>query len=99
MFFHEIWQVASHVLMGISHGAASPKDSLSLTPLGHACSKQDLTAIHEILEDTGYKDDEGIANEVGTLFILLSILIYSDGCLGEITGEIFVTFLLFCSRL
>lgn len=57
-------EVASHVLMGISHGAASPKDSLSLTPLGHACSKQDLTAIHEILEDTGYKDDEGIANEL-----------------------------------
>jgi len=50
--------------MGISHGTASPKDTLSLTPLGEACSRLDLTAIHEILEDIGYKDDEGIANEV-----------------------------------
>ncbi|KAL2898838.1 Serine/threonine-protein kinase BSK5 [Bienertia sinuspersici] len=40
------------------------KDSLTLTPLGEACSRLDLTAIHEILEDTGYKDDEGIANEL-----------------------------------
>ncbi|KAL9238730.1 hypothetical protein vseg_013114 [Gypsophila vaccaria] len=57
-------EVASHVLMGITHGAASPKDSLSLTPLGEACSRMDLTAIHEILDDIGYKDDEGIANEL-----------------------------------
>ncbi|KAH9609754.1 hypothetical protein KSS87_012744 [Heliosperma pusillum] len=57
-------QVPSHVLMGISHGTTSPKDSLSLTPLGDACSRLDLTAIHEILEDIGYKDDEGIANEL-----------------------------------
>lgn len=34
------------------------------TPLGEACSRMDLTAIHEILEEMGYKDDEGIANEV-----------------------------------
>ncbi|KAJ8437898.1 hypothetical protein Cgig2_031414 [Carnegiea gigantea] len=57
-------EVPSHVLMGISHGTASPKDTLSLTPLGEACSRLDLTAIHEILEDIGYKDDEGIANEL-----------------------------------
>ncbi|KAK9755683.1 hypothetical protein RND81_01G043100 [Saponaria officinalis] len=57
-------EVPSHVLMGISHGTASPKDSLSLTPLGEACSRMDLTAIHEILDDIGYKDDEGIANEL-----------------------------------
>uniref|UniRef100_A0A1D1Z5Z3 non-specific serine/threonine protein kinase n=1 Tax=Anthurium amnicola TaxID=1678845 RepID=A0A1D1Z5Z3_9ARAE len=56
----------SHVLMGIpqSHGSASPAHSLSLTPLGEACSRLDLTAIHESLENTGYKDDEGIANEL-----------------------------------
>lgn len=58
--------------MGISQGNASLKDSLSLTPLGEACSRLDLTAIHEILEDTGYKDDEGIANEVGSFAFCLS---------------------------
>jgi BR-signaling kinase len=38
---------------------------MSLTPLGEACSRLDLTAIHEMLEKVGYNDDEGIANEVG----------------------------------
>ena len=50
--------------MGISQGTASPNDTVSLIPLGEACLRLDLAAIHEILEDTGYKDDEGIANEV-----------------------------------
>lgn len=50
--------------MGIPHGTASPKPKLLLSPLGEACSRMDLTAIHEILEKLGYKDDEGIANEV-----------------------------------
>ncbi|XP_010273058.1 PREDICTED: probable serine/threonine-protein kinase At5g41260 isoform X2 [Nelumbo nucifera] len=53
-------EVPSHVLMGIPHAAAfSP-----LSPLGEACSRMDLTAIHEILEKTGYKDDEGTTNEL-----------------------------------
>lgn len=56
--------IPSHVLMGILHGAASPKETTSLTPLGDACSRLDLTAIHEILEKVGYKDDEGVANEL-----------------------------------
>lgn len=56
--------VPSYVLLGIPHGAASPKETTSLTPLGDACSRLDLTAIHEILEKVGYKDDEGIANEL-----------------------------------
>ncbi|KAF8051689.1 hypothetical protein N665_1683s0007 [Sinapis alba] len=56
--------VPSYVLLGIPHGAASPKEATSLTPLGDACSRLDLTAIHEILEKVGYKDDEGIANEL-----------------------------------
>ena len=50
--------------MGIPQGTASSKQPLSLTPFGEACLRLDLTAIHEILEKTGYKDDEGIANEV-----------------------------------
>lgn len=57
-------QIPSYVLMGIPHGAASPKETTSLTPLGDACSRLDLTAIHEILDKIGYKDDEGVANEV-----------------------------------
>ena len=50
--------------MGISQGTASPNDTLSLTPLGEASSRLDLAVIHEMLEDIGYKDDEGIANDV-----------------------------------
>lgn len=46
--------------MGIPHGG----DALSLSPLGEACVRMDLTAIHEILEKLGYKDDEGAATEV-----------------------------------
>ncbi|XP_030927617.1 serine/threonine-protein kinase BSK6-like isoform X1 [Quercus robur] len=57
----ETEQVPSYVLMGIPHETAS---STTLTPLGEACLKMDLTAIHEILEKKGYKDDEGIANEL-----------------------------------
>lgn len=59
--FSFLLQVPSHVLMGIPHS-----DSLApLSPLGEACSRKDLTAIHEILENVGYKDDEGVTNEVG----------------------------------
>ncbi|KAL8144017.1 hypothetical protein V2J09_017049 [Rumex salicifolius] len=57
-------EVPSHVLMGIPQGIESPKEKQLLTPLGDACSRLDLTAIHEILEDIGYKDDDGIANEL-----------------------------------
>uniref|UniRef100_A0A1D1XCP1 non-specific serine/threonine protein kinase n=1 Tax=Anthurium amnicola TaxID=1678845 RepID=A0A1D1XCP1_9ARAE len=56
-------EVPSYALMGIPHGPSSTTQ-LSLTPLGEACSRLDLTAIHEILEKVGYKDDEGIANEL-----------------------------------
>ncbi|OVA17726.1 Protein kinase domain [Macleaya cordata] len=57
-------EVPSHELMGIAHGTASLTEPLSLTPFGEACSRMDLTAIHEILEKVGYKDDEGVANEL-----------------------------------
>lgn len=63
-----MFQVPSYVLMGIPHGIPSAKESLSLTPFGEACSRLDLTAIHEMLEKVGYKDDEGIANEVSSMF-------------------------------
>lgn len=37
---------------------------LSLGPMGDACSRADLVAIHTILEKNGYKDDEGVTNDV-----------------------------------
>ncbi|KAJ7294488.1 hypothetical protein O6H91_03G061800 [Diphasiastrum complanatum] len=52
----------SYVLMGISRGETSPP--LTLSPLGDACSRNDLTAVHEILVKTGYKDDERTDNEL-----------------------------------
>nr|GMC91912.1 probable serine/threonine-protein kinase At5g41260 [Ipomoea batatas]GMC97603.1 probable serine/threonine-protein kinase At5g41260 [Ipomoea batatas] len=57
-------EVPSYVLLGIPHGTASPSQPLLLTPMGEACLRVDLTAFHEILDKTGYKDDEGIANEM-----------------------------------
>ncbi|CAN1303931.1 Serine/threonine-protein kinase BSK6 [Linum perenne] len=53
-------EVPSHVLMGIP----SATEPLSLTPFGEACLRMDLTAVHELLEKVGYKDDEGIANDL-----------------------------------
>lgn len=52
-------EVPSFVLMGIPNSTScSP-----LSPLGEACSRRDLTAIHEVLENIGYKDD-GMTNEL-----------------------------------
>ncbi|KAK6158183.1 hypothetical protein DH2020_005497 [Rehmannia glutinosa] len=53
-------EVPSHVLMGIPHGG----EVLSLSALGEACLRMDLTAIHEIVERLGYKDDEGATTEL-----------------------------------
>lgn len=50
--------------MGMTAEIPSPAQSSKLSPLGEACSRVDLTAMHEILESIGYKDDEGVANEV-----------------------------------
>jgi hypothetical protein len=57
-----IQQVPSYTMMGISRGDSAP--ALTFSPLGEACSRNDLTAVHEILVKTGYKDDEGTDNEV-----------------------------------
>jgi len=46
--------------MGIPDGTAT----FTLTPLGEACLRMDLTALHEVMEKMGYKDDEGAATEV-----------------------------------
>nr|CAJ86160.1 H0913C04.1 [Oryza sativa] len=57
-------ETPSYELMDIPRGGATSVQSLLLSPLAEACSRKDLTAIHEILEKTGYKDDEGTANEM-----------------------------------
>ncbi|KAK6935782.1 Serine-threonine/tyrosine-protein kinase, catalytic domain [Dillenia turbinata] len=56
-------EVPSSTLMDIVRGTTSAQ-ALSLSPLGEACSRRDLTAIHEILEKAGYRDDEGVTNEL-----------------------------------
>jgi hypothetical protein len=55
-------QVASHVFMGITK-ATSVLPAI-YSPLGKACAGMDLSAVHDILLKTGYKDDEGAENEV-----------------------------------
>ncbi|CAD5184394.1 unnamed protein product [Musa acuminata subsp. malaccensis] len=66
--FHElrnsISQVPSYTLMGILSGPVTSKQTLKLSPFGEACARLDLIAIYEILEKVGYKDDEGIANDL-----------------------------------
>lgn len=57
-------QVSSNVLLGIQkQEEAPPAPQRTLSRMGEACARMDLTAIHEILVMTHYKDDEG-TNEV-----------------------------------
>ncbi|CAB4279247.1 unnamed protein product [Prunus armeniaca] len=53
---------ASHVLMGLPRNTVVVPTMLS--PLGKACARMDLTAVHDILLKTGYKDEEGAENEL-----------------------------------
>ncbi|XP_074317801.1 serine/threonine-protein kinase BSK2 [Silene latifolia] len=55
-------EVASHVLMGLQKNVAVVPKLLS--PLGKACARMDLTAVHDILLKTGYRDEEGAENEL-----------------------------------
>lgn len=55
-------EVASHALMGLTKTATVVPSILS--PLGKACARMDLTAVHDILLKTGYKDEEGAENEL-----------------------------------
>ena len=41
---------------------------IMLSPLGKACERLDLTAVHDILLKTGYRDEEGADNEVHLTF-------------------------------
>lgn len=44
-----------------------------LSPLGKACARMDLTAVHDNLLKTGYKDEEGAENEVS--FFVFELLL------------------------
>jgi BR-signaling kinase len=65
-------ETPSHQLMGIPSSASTTP----LSPLGEACLRTDLTAIHEILEKLSYKDDEGAATEVSFLITIVSLCIW-----------------------
>ncbi|MCE0482470.1 Serine/threonine-protein kinase bsk2 [Datura stramonium] len=54
--------VASYVLDGANKAPVVLPTMLS--PLGKACARMDLTAVHDILLKTGYKDEEGAENEL-----------------------------------
>lgn len=57
-------KVPSHVMLGIPQPDEAPSTpQRTLSPLGEACSRVDLTAIHQILVMAHYRDDEG-TNEV-----------------------------------
>ncbi|CAN1307822.1 Serine/threonine-protein kinase BSK1 [Linum perenne] len=53
--------VPSYVMLGITkkQEEAPPAPQRPRSPMGEACSRMDLTAIHQILVMTHYKDDEG----------------------------------------
>ncbi|XP_010530944.1 PREDICTED: LOW QUALITY PROTEIN: probable serine/threonine-protein kinase At4g35230 [Tarenaya hassleriana] len=52
--------VPSYVMLRITkHEEAPSTPQRPLSPLGEACSRMDLTAIHQILVMTHYRDDEG----------------------------------------
>ncbi|KAL6506620.1 Serine/threonine-protein kinase bsk1 [Orobanche hederae] len=52
--------VPSHVMLGISKREEAPSTPPHpLSPMGDACSRTDLTAIHQFLVMQHYKDDEG----------------------------------------
>jgi len=49
--------------MGLSESALVVVPTV-LSPLGKACARMDLSAVHDIMLKTGYKDEEGAENEV-----------------------------------
>ncbi|OVA15631.1 Protein kinase domain [Macleaya cordata] len=52
--------VPSYVILGIpKHEEAPSTPQRPLSPMGEACQRMDLTAIHQILVTTHYRDDEG----------------------------------------
>lgn len=57
-------EVPSHILMNIRRPEPVQTQFQSTSAMWEACSKNDLSAIHELMLKTGYKDDEGTENEL-----------------------------------
>lgn len=57
-------EVPSYVLMGIQKAEVIQPQIQTFSAMWEACSKNDLTTIHDIMLKTGYKDDEGTENEL-----------------------------------
>ncbi|XP_061344075.1 serine/threonine-protein kinase BSK1-like isoform X2 [Gastrolobium bilobum] len=56
--------VRSHIMLGIpKHEEAPSTPQRPLSAMGEACSRMDLTAIHQILVAAHYRDDEGTNEE------------------------------------
>lgn len=51
-----------------------------LSQMGEACSRMDLTAIHQILVTTDYKDDAGTIEVTGLTLTLFMQLDYVKVC-------------------
>nr|XP_029123415.1 serine/threonine-protein kinase BSK2 isoform X2 [Elaeis guineensis] len=73
-------EVASHVLMGLTKTPAILPTMLS--PLGKACARMDLTAVHDILLKTGYKDEEGAENELVVMMSVPSATVFARRALS-----------------
>ncbi|KAJ9550091.1 hypothetical protein OSB04_022634 [Centaurea solstitialis] len=74
----------SHALTGIPQsGPAMP-----LTPLDEACLQMDLMAIHEIVEDLAYKDDEGAATEFIDAGTMISATVYARRSLSHLMSDV-----------
>lgn len=75
-------QVPSYEMLGIpkyeEEAPPPPQPQHPLSPMGEACSRMDLTAIHQILVNTHYRDDEG-SNEVKIRAFLLLSADFSTG--------------------
>ncbi|KAG9160170.1 hypothetical protein Leryth_025754 [Lithospermum erythrorhizon] len=56
-------EIPSLSLMGLTKTPAVVIPT-ALSPLGKACARMDLTAVHDILLKTGYKDEDGAENEL-----------------------------------
>lgn len=61
--------MASYILLGVNKETDSSMQLAKLSPLGEACSRVDLAAIHDILEKLGYNDHARIAEGVSPLII------------------------------
>ena len=71
-------QVPSYVMLGIPKPVEEPyvppTPQRPLSPMGEACSRMDLTAIHQILFTTHYREDEW-SNEVKEISALFSVVL------------------------